>query len=291
MVQAMYGAIIGDVAGSVFEHHNCKKKDFGKFYAKDCYFTDDTVATLALADAMADAVLLGEFDSRTDERWRQVFTDYLRRYGRRHPYRGWGGHFRLWLQEDGYKAYGSAGNGSAMRVSAVAYFARSMEECERLARLTAEVSHDDPDGIAGAQATAGAVYLALHDGTKEDIRAYVDRYYADEVQSYLHRHGLSRFTLDAIRPGYSFDHYAGLCRGTVPFAMEAFYESKDFEDCIRCTVSIGGDTDTLGAISGAVAEAYYGTPLLLVPEAMKRLTPDLTAVLDKLDQIAWPPEK
>ncbi len=289
MVKAIYGAIIGDIVGSIYEFDNIKTKDF-PFLTSRCFYTDDSVATLALADAMADAALDGSFDAKTDEDWRRAFTDSLRRFGRRHPYAGWGGHFNDWLWEDDYAPYNSCGNGSAMRVSAAAWFARSMEACERLARLTAEVSHDHPDGVAGAQATAGAVYLALHGGTKEDIAAYVDRYYGAERERYVKAHGLAAFTLDEIRPGYRFDHYAGLCKGTVPFAVQAFLESTDFEDCIRCTVSIGGDTDTLAAISGAIAEAYYGRPVAFIPAALDKLTPDLRAVLDKLDALAWPPE-
>ncbi len=288
MVQAIYGAIIGDVVGSIYEFDNIKTKDF-PFLQSRCFFTDDTVATLALADAMADAVTDGSFDAKTDEDWRRVFTDSLRRFGRRHPHAGWGGRFWRWLWRDGYEAYGSCGNGSAMRVSAVAYFARSLEECERLARLTAEVSHDHPDGVAGAQATAGAVYLALHDGTKAEIAAYVDRFYGAEKENYVREHGLKAFTLDEIRPGYRFDHYAGLCKGTVPFALEAFLESADFEDCIRNTVSIGGDTDSLGAVSGAIAEAYYGTPYMLLSDVFDKLTFDLLTVLEKLDSVDWPP--
>ncbi len=288
MVQAIYGAIIGDIVGSIYEHNNIKTKNF-PFFRNRCFFTDDTVATLALADAMAEAVTDGSFDTNTDEDWRRVFTDSLRAFGRRHPHSGWGGRFKGWLRENGYEAYGSCGNGSAMRVSAVAYFARSLEECERLSRLTAEVSHDHPDGVAGAQATAGAVYLALHDAAKEEIASYVDRFYGAEKENYVREHGLKAFTLDEIRPGYRFDHYAGLCRGTVPFALEAFLESADFEDCIRCTVSIGGDTDSLGAVSGAIAEAYYGTPYPFIPAALEKLTPDLRAVLGKLDALDWPP--
>ena len=287
MVKAIYGAILGDIVGSVYEFDNIKTTDF-PFLPRECYFTDDTVATLALADAMADAVSDGSFETKTDEEWRRVFTDRLRAFGRKYPYAGWGGHFAAWLRRKDYKPYNSCGNGSAMRVSACAYFARSLEECERLARLTAEVSHDHPDGVAGALATAGATYLALHGGTKEEIAAYVDRYYGAEKEKYVREQGLKAFTLDEIRPGYSFDHYAGLCCGTVPFAEEAFLESADFEDCIRLTVSIGGDTDTLGAISGAIAEAYYGRPEKFVEAARKKLTPDLLAVLDRLDALDWP---
>jgi ADP-ribosylglycohydrolase len=283
----MYGAIMGDTVGSVYEWHNIKTKDFPLFGSR-CHFTDDSVLTVAVADALANEVEAGRFDTNTDEEWREVFGRYLHRYGNVFHGRGYGGGFRRWLHSDDPKPYNSCGNGSAMRVSAVAYFARSLEECERLARLTADVSHDHPDGVAGALATAGAVYLALHGGTKEEIKAYVDKYYGEEVKRYTQENGLSAFTLDEIRPLYSFDHYAGLCKGTVPFALEAFLESRDFEDCIRNTVSIGGDTDTLGAISGAIAEAYYGTPYAFIPAALEKLPPDLRAILDRLDDLDWP---
>jgi len=236
MVQAIYGAIMGDIVGSCYEFHNIKTKEFSLFNARPhCVsrFTDDTVMTLALADALASAFIGDSFETYTDEDWYRVFTGYM-----------------------------------------------------RYARLTAEPTHDHPDGIAGAMATAGAVYLALHNASKDEIKAYVEKYYGNEIQTYVENHALSSFTLDKIRPIYTFDHYAGLCRGTVPFALQAFLESENFEDCIRNTVSIGGDTDTLGAISGAIAEAYYGFDHKYQTTVWRHLTPTLRAVLTKLDDLS-----
>ena len=285
-MKIMYGAIMGDIVGSVYEFDNIKTKDFPLF-GQDCSFTDDTVLTVAVADALACEVELGRFDTNSDEDWRRVFGSYLHRYGRCFPGRGYGGGFRRWLRSNDPRPYNSCGNGSAMRVSAVGHFARSLEECERLARLSAEPTHDHPDGVAGAQATAGAVWLALHGGTKEKIAAYVDRYYGEEVKDYVRQNSLSAFTLDEIRPIYSFDKYASLCRGTVPFAVQAFLESESFEDCIRNTVSIGGDTDTLGAISGAVAEAFYGIPDEYVETVRGYLSDDILFTLDQIAGLDW----
>ncbi len=286
-MKAMYGAIMGDTVGSVYEWHNIKTKDFPLFGSR-CHFTDDSVLTVAVADALANEVEAGRFDTNTDEEWREVFERYLHRYGNVFHGRGYGGGFRRWLHSDDPKPYNSCGNGSAMRVSAVGHFARSLEECERLARLSAEPTHNHPDGVAGAQATAGAVWLALHGGTKEAIKAYVDRFYGEEARAYAKRNGLSAFTLDEIRPLYTFDKYASICRGTVPFAVQAFLESESFEDCLRCTVSIGGDTDTLGAISGAIAEAYYGFPQEFVERIRGYLTEDILFTLDQIAGLDWP---
>ena len=178
----------------------------------------------------------------------RLFLNRMLELGRDYPHASYGGAFRKWLESRYPKPYYSSGNGSAMRVSPVAYVARSLEECERLAKLTAELTHDHPDGICGAQATAGAVYLALHGGTKEDIMDYVSRYYYWD------------FCLDEIRPEYTFDHYASICEGTVPHAVQAFLEAEDYEDAIRNAISIGGDSDTLAAITGSIAEAFFGVP-------------------------------
>jgi ADP-ribosylglycohydrolase len=280
----MYGAIMGDIVGSIYEFHNIKKKEFPLF-KESCFFTDDTVLTIAVADALANAVIDGSFDTNTDDDWRRIFRGYFLHYGKKYPYSGYGNRFLNWLMEDGPGPYGSAGNGSAMRVSPVAYFARSLEECERLARLTAEPTHDDPDGVAGAVATAGAIYLALHDASMRDILVYVGKFYGEEMKEYVTKNGLSSFTLNEIRPIYRFDKYASINRGTVPFALQAFLESKDFVDCIRNTVSIGGDTDTLCAISGAIAEAYYGFDHTYTSVVRNYLPTSIKAVLNKLDDI------
>ncbi len=277
-MKKFYGALIGDMVGSVYEFANIKTKEF-PFWDKDCFATDDSIMTLAIAKALSDAVEDGTFDTKTDPEWILAFQSAMREVGRPHPHCGYGGHFRTWIYEDSTHAYNSRGNGSAMRVSAVAWFARSLAECERLAMLTALPTHNHPDGIAGAQATAGAAYLALHGASKEEIRAYVERFYKLD------------FTLDAIREEYHFGHFQALCAGTVPYAVEAFLESTDFDDCIRNTVSIGGDTDTLCAISGAIAEAYYGEPEKHYGAVVGRLQAagsNLYPILRRLETLDWP---
>ena len=276
-VKAMYGAIIGDVVGSVYEFNNIKEKDF-KIFPPKAFFTDDTVMTLAIADALLNNAERSDrggpfWLNITDEQWRTDFTRSMRQIGRHYPCCGYGRKFFDWVFTDGAPAYRSSGNGSAMRVSPVAYFAWTLEDCERLARLSSEVSHDHPDGIAGAQATAGAVYLALNGATKDEIKAYVEQYYKID------------FTLDEIRPAYTFDHFAALCAGTVPYAVEAFLESTSFEDCLRNTISIGGDSDTLAAISCAIAEAYYGVPLQLKRGVISYLSKELRQIMFALDHI------
>jgi type I restriction enzyme M protein len=261
--------------GSIYEFHNIKTKDF-PLWDSACFATDDSIMTLAIAKALTEAVEEGRFDELTDDEWRRRFRDSMREVGQPYPGCGYGGRFFEWMYSDDPRPYYSYGNGSAMRVSPVAWFARSLEECERLARLTAEPTHDHPDGIAGAQATAGATYLALHGAGKEEIKAYVEKYYDLD------------FTLDGIRDTYYFNE---ICAGTVPYAVEAFLESDSFEDCIRNTISIGGDSDTLAAISGAIAEAFYGEPTAYYATVLSKLTPDLRAILRGLDEIEWPKEE
>jgi ADP-ribosylglycohydrolase len=263
--------------GSVYEFNNIKTKDFPLF-SKKSFATDDSIMTLAIASALMDAAEDGSFDVKTDAEWIASFRDSMRRIGIPYPYCGYGGRFLDWMYSEDPQPYESCGNGSAMRVSPVGWFARSIEECERLARLTAEPTHNHPDGIAGAQAAAGAVFLARNGASRDEIKAYVEKYYK------------IGFTLDEIRPEYHFGHFQALCKGTVPYAVEAFLESADFEDCIRNTISIGGDSDTLAAISGAIAEAFYGEPAAFYSAVVDRLDSDLRAILRRLDKIEWPKE-
>lgn len=269
MAIEFYGAMVGDMVGSIYEFHNIKTKDF-PLWDKDCFATDDSIMTLAIANALADLSWpsgmdpnVTRFDVYRDDDWRRFFAGSMRRIGQPYRFCGYGGRFYDWMYSEHPHPYNSCGNGSAMRVSPVAWFARSLDECERLARLSAEPTHNHPDGIAGAQATAGAVYLALHGAGKDAIKAYVEKYYKID------------FTLDGIRDGYQFDE---TCAGTVPYAVQAFLESTDFEDCIRNTISIGGDSDTLAAISGAIAEAYYGVPTVYRGAVLKRLNPHLRKI-------------
>lgn len=244
----MLGALIGDTIGSVYEFHNIKTTEFPLFSSKST-FTDDSVMTMAVAEWL----LKGK--ERTMDDLEEAMVSLARRF----PNRGYGGGFYRWLffpnelrsydgqRSDGLRhPYGSFGNGSAMRVSAVGWFFDTLEETEFWAKKSAEITHNHPEGIKGAQATAAAIYMARTGSTKEDIREYiVSRYGYD----------LSR-TCDEIRPTYRFNE---TCQGTVPQAIVAFLESTDFESCIRLGVSLGGDTDTLCAIAGAIAEAFYGS--------------------------------
>lgn len=235
----MLGAIIGDVVGSVYEFGSDKVKDFPLF-AEDCQLTDDSMMTLALGCACRKADLSDEEDFKS---W---VIYYMRKIGRQFPAAGYGSHFFRWIKSDVMGAYNSFGNGSAMRVSPVAWAASSLEQTETLAKWSAEVTHNHPEGIKGAQAVAAAIYLARTGKTKAEIKEYTEQnYYALD------------FALDEIRPNYSFNV---TCQGSVPQAIQCFLESTDFEDAIRNAISLGGDGDTIGAMTGAIAQAYYGIP-------------------------------
>ena len=198
----------------------------------------------------------------------------MQRLGRAYPDRGYGTHFGGWLYEDDPQPYHSYGNGSAMRVSSAAWVATDMAETLRLARLTAEVSHNHPEGIKGAQATAAAIFLARTNHEKEEIKAYVEREFG---------YDLSR-GCDEIRPTY---HHAESCQETVPQAIIAFLESTNFEDTLRTAVSLGGDSDTLTAITGSIAEAFYGVPEELKQECCQRLTPELAEILHEWESALY----
>lgn len=233
----MIGAIIGDVVGSRFEFVNYKSKDF-EMFDKGCDFTDDSVMTLAIAKALQPYEAITDYES-----FKKELVAVMHEVGMRYPHCGYGGHFYVWMMENHTEPYNSYGNGSAMRVAPVGWFANSLEECEALAAATAEVTHNHPEGVKGAVAVAGAIYLARTGSTTEEIKEYTKRYYTID------------FTLDEIREDYNF--YA-ICQKSVPQALEAFFESTNFEDAIRNAISIGGDSDTIAAITGSIAEAYYG---------------------------------
>jgi ADP-ribosylglycohydrolase len=225
----MIGAIAGDIIGSVYERHRIKSKDFPLF-SQGCRFTDDSVLTIALADAII-----------TGTRYEKLMKEYYHLY----PHAGYGGMFRQWAQNHDSKPYNSFGNGSAMRISAVGFAFDTLEAVLEKARLYAEITHNHPEGIKGAQATAAAIFMARTGGSKDDIRRFIeDTYHYD----------LSR-TLDEIRPGYGFDV---TCQGSVPEAIIAFLESTSYEDAIRGAISLGGDSDTQACITGGIAQAFYG---------------------------------
>ena len=261
----MYGAILGDMIGAPYEFDRGEKtKDFPLF-VKESQFTDDTVMTIAVAEALMDT------DGKSDGEIRQVLVAKMQDWGHRYPYAGYGGRFRVWLKAKDPKPYGSFGNGSAMRVSSVGWFYDSIEETRRIARITAEVTHNHPEGIKGAESTASAIFLARTGAGKEEIRDYIIR----EFDYYLFR------TCDQIRPAY---HMNESCQGSVPEAITAFLEGADFEDVIRTAVSLGGDTDTIACIAGSMAEAFYGVPEELKTECRRRLDENIIAVLDRFTE-------
>jgi len=248
----MIGAIAGDIIGSVYEHRPIKTKHFPLFHPR-CHFTDDSVLTIGIADAILNGTPYG---------------DSIRKIGRRHPGAGYGGSFIRWLHAPNAGPYNSWGNGSAMRVSPVGFAFSTEEAVLAEAKATAEITHNHPEGVKGAQATALAVFLARTAGDKETIRSRI----ADRFQYNLDR------TVDDIRPMYSFDIS---CQGTVPEAIVAFLDSRSYEDAIRNAVSLGGDSDTLACITGGIAEAFYGgAPKDVFAKVKELLTPDLWSVTE-----------
>ena len=262
----MYGAILGDIIGSPFEFDRGDKTKEFDLFTKGCDFTDDSVMTIAVGEA-----LLAVGTEATVKEIEEVLVTNMQDWGKRYPYAGYGGRFRHWLKEKSPKPYGSYGNGSAMRVSAAGWLYDSLERTREVARATANVTHNHPEGIKGAEATASAIYMARNESSKEEIKEYIEREF---------HYNLDR-TLDEIRPGYHMDE---TCQKTVPEAIIAFLESKNFEDAVRNAVSLGGDTDTLGAITGSIAEAFYGIPTELLAECRSRIEEGLMRdILDELD--------
>ncbi|MGN1202672.1 MAG: ADP-ribosylglycohydrolase family protein, partial [Eubacterium sp.] len=248
-----------DVVGSVYEWNNIKTKDF-ELFKPNCFFTDDTVMTVAVAKAL---LLTREKQSKTNQKisFKKELIKQMQDFGKRFPNAGYGGMFAGWLVSDNPKPYNSFGNGSAMRVSPCGYIAVTLDEALLLSKASAEVTHNHPEGIKGAQATAAAIFLAKCSKSKEEIKEYIqDNFYP-----------LNK-SLGEIRPNYRFNE---TCQETVPQAIQAFLESVDFEDAIRNAISLGGDSDTLAAITGSIAWAYYrqfGMPL----------SPDLQKIQDKV---------
>ena len=258
----MYGAVLGDIIGSPYEFdRGDKTKDFPLF-SRRSHFTDDSVMTIAVAQALMETKFLPE------EKVKAALVRSMQAWGREYPHAGYGGNFRLWLAERHPKPYGSYGNGSAMRVSAVGWLYDSLEETREKARWTAEVTHNHPEGIKGAEATAAAIYLARTGSDKDGIRSYIIKEFG---------YDLSR-TCNEIRPSY---RHVESCQGTVPEAITAFLEGTDFEDVIRTAVSLGGDCDTLTCIAGGIAEAFYGIPDEISAEGYKRMSKDMQEVLGR----------
>lgn len=233
----MLGAIAGDIIGSRYEHHNIRSKEFPLFDDR-CRFTDDTVHTVALAESLLSG---------------RSYALLLKEYFRAYPEAGYGLRFRHWAGGPSLEPYGSFGNGSAMRVSPVGWYFGDLQTVLAEARRSAEVTHNHPEGVKGAQAVAAAIFLARQQAGKAYLRCYLEKQFA---------YDLGR-RLDDIRPAYRFDE---TCQGSVPEAIIAFLESTDYEDAVRNAISIGGDSDTLACIAGSIAEAYYGGVPVTVAE-------------------------
>lgn len=255
----MIGAIIGDIVGSIYEWNNIKTKEFPLFKT-NCFFTDDSVLTIAVADAIEKGGT------------KEDFIQSIKTFGRKYPNAGYGGNFRKWLLSDQAKPYNSYGNGSAMRVSPVAFAYDDLKVVEEKAKVSAEITHNHPEGIKGAQATAACIFLARNNYSKDEIKEYVEKTYG---------YNLDR-KLDEIRLDYTFDVS---CQGTVPEAIIAFLESTDFVDAIRNAISLGGDSDTLAAITGSIAEGAYGVPDSIKEKALNYLDENLLKVVESFQLV------
>lgn len=282
----MLGAIIGDIVGSVYEWDNIKTKDFPLF-TDECFFTDDTIMTIACAEALMNGAT------------RDHFIDAYKKWGRLYPDASYGSRFNQWIHSDTREPYNSWGNGAPMRVSPCSWFIRGWvlnlgparrastwtTEGVETAVLSAEVTHDHPEAIKGAVAVAEAIFMCryfrdYYQFESQGIETDYEDYYKNEIKlrmKWIYSYDLSR-TLDEIRPTYAFDESS---QGTVPEAITAFLESTDFEDAIRNAISLGGDSDTLAAIAGSIAEAAYGIPDDIREKVLSYLDEPLLEVLYK----------
>ena len=252
----LIGAIAGDVIGSVYEFCPCRSTDIKLFYS-DSRFTDDTVMTVAIADWL----LTGDDLVKTMQKW-----------GRKYPFAGYGQRFMFWLAAPNPQPYDSWGNGSAMRVSPIGWAFETLDKTLEMAKQSAEVSHNHPEGIKGAQATAACIFLARTGKKKAEIKKYVEQTFG---------YDLSR-TCDDIRPEYRFTES---CQESVPESIIAFLEGHDYESTIRLAVSLGGDADTMSAIAGSIAEAYYsGVPNHIKEEVIKRLPKEMAEIMERFYQ-------
>jgi len=258
----MIGALIGDVVGSRFEWNNHLSKEF-ELFVPDCRCTDDSIMSIAVAKPL--------LESKPDfSDLREQAVRWLREIGRRYPDGWYSRRFKAWLTSDDPQPYEANTNGAAMRVSACAYAADSLEEAKQLSRAVTEITHNHPEGLKGAEAVTVAVYMARHGSSMAEIRTVIDaQYYPMD------------FTLDGIRDSYAFDY---TCEGSVPQAFMAFFESSSVEDAIRNAISIGGDSDTIAAISAAIAGAYYGVPETLRSATLSYMDEDMKEILTAFEQ-------
>jgi len=255
----MLGAIIGDIVGSRFEFNNHRSKDFDLFDTS-CFVTDDSIMTLAIAEA----ILACEGD------WKKLgnyAANYMQIIGRKYPNCGYGSMFGKWIFSNDPKPYNSFGNGAAMRVSPCGFVAQTENEAKMLSKIVTEVTHNHPEGIKGAEAVVIAIFMARNGASKDDIKKRIENEYYQ-----------LDFTLVSIRQTYKFD---ATCQNTVPQAIQAFLESNSFEDAIRNAISIGGDSDTIAAITGGIAEAFYGIPVDIKAKAQIFINSELRSIYKK----------
>ena len=258
--KGIIGAIIGDIVGSRFEFNNYRSTNF-QLFNDNCFFTDDSVMTIAVADWITNK-------SKTPKQ----LSSYMREWGRKYPNRGYGGMFFRWLfSREILPAYNSFGNGSAMRVSPCGFFADTLREALELSKISAEVTHNHPEGVKGAQSVAAAIYLAKKGYTKESIKEYIEHNF---------HYDLNR-TCDEIRKVYKFNE---TCQETCPEAIIAFLESYDYESAIKLGISIGGDSDTIGAITGSIAAAFYGIPDSIIENVKKFIPSDFIEIIEKFEE-------
>ena len=257
----MLGAIIGDISGSIWEFKPSKTKNFELLTDLDT-FTDDSVMTFAIAKSLLECK--SDYSDLSE-----VTVKNMQSLGKKYSDAGYGGMFLGWIFSSDPKPYNSYGNGAAMRVSSCGIVAKSIEEAKMLSRKVTEVTHNHPEGLKGAEATSVAIFLAKTGKTQQEIKQYInDNYYP------------MNFTLDEIREDYCFNV---TCQGSVPQAIKAFIEAKDYEDCIRNAISLGGDADTQAAIAGGIAEYCFGIPQKLRNQAMSYLTEDLLQILNDFE--------
>ena len=260
-MKGIIGAIAGDVIGSAYEFNPTRDHDFDLFTPKST-FTDDTVLT------MANALWLLEDPRHTHEKLVRIMLDFCWKY----PDRGYGGRFAHWIHDGDPQPYNSFGNGSAMRVSPVGYYAKTLDEALNLAQISAEVTHNHPEGIKGAQATAAAIFLARQGKTKREIREYVMKTFG---------YDLSR-TLEEIRPTFTFDE---TCQRTVPEAITCFMEGKGYEDVVRLSVALAGDADTIAAIAGSISSAVDEVPNEISQPVIALLSDEFCTTLLRFNEL------
>lgn len=254
----LLGAVCGDIIGSYYESHSTKYHYDFPLFCSESRLTDDTVCSIAIADSLIK---------------NEPFDKSLRYWCRKYPHAGYGFMFNRWMKYDDSTPYNSWGNGSAMRVSSIGAYADSLDEVMEMSKRSAEVTHNHPEGIKGAQATAEAIYLALYDKTKDEIKSVIESTFGYDLNR----------KYDDIMQRYGFDVS---CQGSVPESIISFLESHDYESAVRKAIALGGDADTMGAIAGGIAAAYYGEiPQYIFKECLERLPDEMKTVIDNFNKL------